>query len=178
MRFQSIRIKEGLLERTINFSDGANLIHSTKNSCGKPTLLRLLLYSIGYNIPSTKRMRFDQCEVETHLYCDALGEVSVIRYNKDFLELTHGNQKSTIVLPAQELEFHKLLFGNCNDDILLNLLGTFYIDQEKGWTLLNRGTVIGSIHFNIEELIRGLSGCNCNELLAEENRLTRIISKY
>lgn len=125
MRFQSIRIKEGLLERTINFSDGANLIHSTKNSCGKTTLLRLLLYSIGYNIPSTKRMRFDQCEVETHLYCDALGELSVIRYNKDFLELTHGNQKSTIVLPAQELEFHKLLFGNCNDDILLNLLGTF-----------------------------------------------------
>ena len=178
MRFQSIRIKEGLLERTINFSDGANLIHSTKNSCGKTTLSRLLLYSIGYNIPSTKRMRFDQCEVETHLYCDALGEVSVIRYNKDFLELTHGNQKSTIVLPAQELEFHKLLFGNCNDDILLNLLGTFYIDQEKGWTLLNRGTVIGSIHFNIEELIRGLSGCNCNELLAEENRLTRNISKY
>ena len=116
MRFQSIRIKEGLLERTINFSDGANLIHSTKNSCGKTTLLRLLLYSIGYNIPSTKRMRFDQCEVETHLYCDALGEVSVIRYNKDFLELTHGNQKSTIVLPAQELEFHKLLFGNFPDN--------------------------------------------------------------
>ncbi len=178
MRFQSIRIKEGLLERTINFSDGANLIHSTKNSCGKTTLLRLLLYSIGYNIPSTKKMRFDQCEVETHLCCDALGEVSIIRYSKDFLELTHDNQKSTIVLPAQELELHKLLFGNCNDDILLNLLGTFYIDQEKGWTLLNRGTVIGSVHFNIEELIRGLSGCNCNELLAEENRLTRNISKY
>ena len=58
-----------------------------------------------------------------------------------------------IVLPAQELELHKLLFGNCNDDILLNLLGTFYIDQEKGWTLLNRGTVIGSVHFNIEELM-------------------------
>lgn len=30
MRFQSIRIKEGLSERTINFSDGANLIHSGK----------------------------------------------------------------------------------------------------------------------------------------------------
>ena len=58
-----------------------------------------------------------------------------------------------IVLPAQELELHKLLFGNCNDDILLNLLGTFYIDQEKGWTLLNRGTVIGSVHFNIAELM-------------------------
>lgn len=28
MRFQSIRIKEGLSERTINFSDGANLIHT------------------------------------------------------------------------------------------------------------------------------------------------------
>ena len=149
MRFQSIRIKEGLSERTINFSDGANLIHSGKNSCGKTTLLRLMLYSLGYNIPSTKRMRFDQCEVESHLNCENLGDIVAIRYNKDFLELTYKKEKATFVLPAQEKELHELFFG-CTDEVILkNLLGAFYIDQEKGWTLLNRGTVIGSVHFNI-----------------------------
>lgn len=178
MRFQSIRIKEGLSERTINFSDGANLIHSGKNSCGKTTLLRLMLYSLGYNIPSTKRMRFDQCEVESHLNCENLGDIVAIRYNKDFLELTYKKEKATFVLPAQEKELHELLFG-CTDEVILkNLLGAFYIDQEKGWTLLNRGTVIGSVHFNIEELIRGLSGCDCSALLQEEAKLERDISKY
>ena len=137
-----------------------------------------MLYSLGYNIPSTKRMRFDQCEVESHLNCENLGDIVAIRYNKDFLELTYKKEKATFVLPAQEKELHELFFG-CTDEVILkNLLGAFYIDQEKGWTLLNRGTVIGSVHFNIEELIRGLSGCDCSALLQEEAKLERDISKY
>ena len=57
MIFRSIRIKEGMAEREISFSSGVNLIHSKKNSCGKTTLLRFMLYSLGYNIPSTKKIR-------------------------------------------------------------------------------------------------------------------------
>ncbi len=52
------------------------------------------------------------------------------------------------------------------------------MDQEKGWTLLNRGIVIGSIRFNIEELIRGLSGRDCSELIKKENRLLNERQKY
>lgn len=33
------------------------------------------------------------------------------------------------------------------------LLGCYYIDQEKGWTLFNRGLVIGKINFNIERFL-------------------------
>ena len=47
-----------------------------------------------------------------------------------------------------------------------------------GWTLLNRGIVIGSIRFNIEELIRGLSGRDCSELIKKENRLLNERQKY
>ena len=71
-----------------------------------------------------------------------------------------------------------MVFGIENKDIISNLLGVYYIDQEKGWTLLNRGIVIGSIHFNIEELIRGLSGINCTDLIEKETQLKRKISKY
>ncbi len=63
-------------------------------------------------------------------------------------------------------------------DVLNNILGAFYADQEKGWTLLNRGTAIGSIRFNIEELVRGLSGCDCSDLIRREAQLSKEVSKY
>lgn len=178
MIFRSIRIKEGMSERAIDFSRGVNLIHSGKNSCGKTTLLRFMLYVLGYNIPSTKKIKFNRCEVEVQLQCETHNEVALLRYSDDFVEATIGKSKQTFVLPAQLHELHKELFGTDNVDILNNLLGAFYVDQEKGWTLLNRGVVIGSIHFNIEELIRGLSGCDCSDLIKEETHLSHDIEKY
>lgn len=55
MIIKSIRIKNGLFSRYVEFSDYANLIHSQENSKGKTTLLRFLLYSLGYSIPNTKK---------------------------------------------------------------------------------------------------------------------------
>ena len=81
-------------------------------------------------------------------------------------------------MPEQQNELHSILFGTENADILGNLLGAFYVDQEKGWTLLNRGVAIGSIHFNIEELIRGLSGRDCTVLIQQESKLSRELGKY
>ena len=54
--------------------------------------------------------------------------------------------------------------------MLSNILGAFYFDQEKGWTLLNRGVVIGSIHFNIDELVRGIGEKDCSKLIAQEKK--------
>lgn len=91
---------------------------------------------------------------------------------------TKKDQKRTFVLPEQQNDLHTIIFGTENVDILGNLLGAFYVDQEKGWTLLNRGVVIGSIHFKIEELIRGLSDCDCSELIRKEAQLSREMTKY
>lgn len=178
MIFKSIRLKEGFIERKILFSEGVNLIHSKKNSRGKTTLLRIILYALGYNIPNTKKIKFSNCEVELVIDCETRGIIALLRYNDIAVEVTTGSEKQTFVLPEQQNELHKIVFGTENVDILRNLLGAFYIDQEKGWTLLNRGIVIGSIHFNIEELIRGLSGCDCSELIQKEARLSRELTKY
>lgn len=67
MIFKSLTITEGTRKKRIDFSDNANLVHSEKNSKGKTTLLRLLLYSIGYAIPSTKKIKFEECTTETVL---------------------------------------------------------------------------------------------------------------
>lgn len=178
MIIKCIRIKEGMFERSIDFSDQVNLIHSELNSKGKTTLLRFMLYAMGYNIPSTRQIRFDRCEVETNIMTEGHGLVTLFRTGNDFIVATTECGKETFVLPDQMNELHAVLFGTDNADILNNLLGAFYVDQEKGWTLLNRGVVIGSIHFNIEELIRGLSGRDCSDLINEEIKLSRNLGKY
>jgi len=178
MIFQSIRIKEGISERTIDFTEKVNLIHSQKNSRGKTTLLRFLLYSLGYNIPNTRKIKFERCEVEVKLLCDSNSEITILRYNNDFIVATIKETEITFVLPDQINALHKEIYGTDNSDILNNILGSFYVDQEKGWTLLNRGVAIGSIHFNIEELVRGLSGRDCSALIKKEVQLTKELGKY
>ena len=178
MNFKSIRIKEGMIERNISFFDNVNLVFSEKNSCGKTTLLRFLLYSLGYNIPNTKKIKFTNCEVETVIESEVSGEIALLRISKDFIDVTINGNKQTFILPDQQNELHKIIYGTDNKEILNNLLGIFYVDQEKGWTLLNRGVVIGSIRFNIEELIRGLSGRDCSDLIKKEVQLSRELNKY
>lgn len=180
MIFKSIYLKEGMFERVIDFVPQNNLIHSKKNTRGKTTLLRFMLYGLGYNIPSTKKIKFDKCYVELIIECEKLGTVKLVRdslYSIEF-SILPSTSNQTFVLPEQEIELHSLIFQNSNIDILNNLLGAFYIDQEKGWTLLNRGVVIGSIHFNIEALIRGLSNTDCSELIEKERVISREINKY
>ena len=178
MKFQSIRIKEGFSERTFDFIDGVNLIFSKENSKGKTTLLRFMLYSLGYNIPNTRKIRFDRCEVISTIFVDNVGEIVLSRYSNDFIEATVDDEKKTYILPDQLHDLHKIIFITENADVLNNILGAIYADQEKGWTLLNRGTAIGSIKFNIEELIRGLSGCDCSDLIRREGQLSKDLSKY
>ena len=151
MIIKSIRIKEGMFSRSIVFSDHANLVHSRQNSKGKTTLLRFLLYSLGYNIPNTRKIKFERCEVNTIISSEKIGEVSLSRTSNTHIVATINGGRTTYVLPEQQNELHGLIFGTENADILDNLLGAFYVDQEKGWTLLNRGVVIGSIHFNISK---------------------------
>lgn len=178
MIIKSISITEGLFSRTIDFSEKVNLIHSTQNSRGKTTLLRFLLYSLGYNIPNTRNIKFEHCEVKTQLYSENCGNMLLTRTATDHIVATIGGEMQTFILPEQQNDLHKLIFGSDNTDVLNNLLGAFYVDQEKGWTLLNRGVVIGSLHFNIEELIRGLSGIDCSELIRKEESLSRELGKY
>lgn len=178
MIFKTIKITEGLFSKTFNFSDKVNLIYSSQNTKGKTTLLRFLLYSLGYNVPNTRKFKFEQCSVELKFYSEKCGEISISRSANSHLTATINNERITYILPEQLTTFHEILFGTTNTNILDNLLGAFYVDQEKGWTLLNRGVVIGSIHFNIESLIRGLSNRDCSSLIFKEKSLVLELSKY
>ena len=64
MKYCSILIRDGIYEKKINFEKDVNLIFSKKNSRGKTTLLRLMLYGMGYDIPSTRKLNFNKMYIE------------------------------------------------------------------------------------------------------------------
>lgn len=177
MKFDYIKIREGMYERYIEFDKNNNLIFSEENSQGKTTLLRLLVYSLGYRIPDTKSIKFANCLVESRVH---IGEKCfiLIRQGEFFQLINQQGEKTEFVLQDEQDELHKIMFGVDNEDILHNLLGCFYVDQEKGWTLLNRGVVIGSNRFNVEELLRGLASRDCKELQKEIRKIENELQKY
>lgn len=178
MKIESLTIRDGALVKEFIFQAGNNLIHSRKNSVGKTTLLRAILYSLGYNIPGTKHFSMDRYEIESNILADDSQRIKLVRKAPSYLLLTANEKTRTFCLPEQADELHALFYKTGDINILDNILGVFYLDQEKGWTLLNRGVVIGSNHFNVEDFIQGLSGRDCSELKRKKVRLEQELSKY
>lgn len=163
--------------KVFSFGENVNIIFSKKNSVGKTTLLRLLMYALGYPIPSTRGMRFSDYETVL-MVVGANDEDFVLIRNRDYLEIHHNGEEKGYSLPVEQNEVHSLIFGISNLEVVDNLLGAFYVDQEKGWTLLNRGKAIGNIHFSIESLLRGLSNRSNDKLAQRLAIVKREISKY
>lgn len=165
-------------ENGIFYKFGRNtMIYSIHNSKGKTTLIRFILYALGYQIPATEGIGdFDNMKFEI-LIKNNEQNFSINR-EKDIVKVKINKESLEFKVPEQENELHCLIFGIENDTILNNLLAVFYIDQEKGWTLLNRGKIIGNIRFNIEEFIAGISNINIQNLISEKKVLNREIKKY
>ena len=165
-------------DRTYQYNfDSKNLIYSKANSKGKTTLLRFILYALGYQIPATEGIgEFDKMSFEINV--ERQNSIIIYRKAENVNVIIDGSITQKYVLPFQENELFTLIFGIDNITILNNLLAVFYIDQEKGWTLLNRGKIIGNNRFNIEEFIAGISGIDISNLLDEKRVLNNELKKY
>jgi hypothetical protein len=177
MRFISIKIKHGLFEDKFDFSDDINIIHSDKNSVGKTTLLRVIIYSLGYQIPNMRGLNFSRLNLDAEIITD-IGTKKHILRSGDYITVMDDIGEHGYSMPSDMCMLHRHIFGIKNDEVLENLLGAYYIDQEKGWTLLNRGKVIGGIQFTIEGLIRGLSNRTNDELKTRLTMVKRELQKY
>ena len=51
-----------LSRQKMAFGEGVNLIYSTENSQGKTTLIRILLFIMGFKVSPTKGVVFDSME--------------------------------------------------------------------------------------------------------------------
>lgn len=177
MRINYIYIERGEQKRKVEFNEYINLIYSKENSKGKTTLLRAILYGLGYNIPATDGIKtFDNFYIEIML--ENNNKEYIVERHGDIIKLHVEEETISYILPEQIIELHSILFGIEDELILNNLLAIFYIDQEKGWTLLNRGIIIGKNRFNIEDFIATLSEKDVMNINNEIKKLADEIKKY
>jgi hypothetical protein len=186
MIFKKLILQYEGKERTFNFSKKC-LIFSKENSVGKSTVLRLLFWALGYPVPGTYKMRFS--EVKTSIFFEQDGKkYRVNRNNKQIELLIAGETINSWLLTGRDEEWLAQIWGVSSLHVVRNILGAIYMDQDKGWTLLNRGKVIGNISFNVRDLLIGLQGNeadpdtslvkldNMNRTLAQVNQLLKIVN--
>lgn len=177
MKINYLRVKDN---DGINYYykfDDKTMIYSRENSKGKTTLVRFILYALGYQIPATEGIGdFEKISFEISV-CNSSKKIIVFRKANN-VQVKCDEKSYNFILPDQENELHSIVFEISNMTVLDNLLAVYYIDQEKGWTLLNRGKIIGNIRFNIEEFIAGISNINIDNLLSEKKVLNNEIKKY
>lgn len=176
MKIIDFTLKEGFFKKKIVFNNTFNLVYSKENSSGKTTFIRTLLYTMGYPIPSTKGIKFDNMEFWLTISSNDV-EYKLYRH-ASYMTVDDGHNEVAYSVPTDFYEIQGMITGCKNKEIVDSLLGAFYVDQEKGWTLLNRGKVIGNIPFNIENLVRALAGKDCSEQLRELKAINREIKKY
>ncbi|MFK5607394.1 hypothetical protein [Lactobacillus delbrueckii] len=155
MIFTKLILKSKDGKRVLDFSL-KTIIHSPKNSVGKSTLLRLLFWGLGYPIPSTYKLKFDRITVE--VYFEVGGQTFHTYRLGDKLEIFKDDKRIFEgIMPMDMSSAQSLIWNIDSPEVLENLLGVIYMEQDKGWTLLNRGKVIGNIRFNVRDLLIGLS---------------------
>lgn len=165
MKFISLKIEYKEKVRRFDFHESTTLIYSKDNSVGKSTLLRMLFYSIGYPIPGTESIQFKNLHLELEIN-SLKGPIIIQRHNSKMSMLT-GDKTLSYFLPLEHEHALAYIFGTDDLRVLNNIIGSIYLDQDKGWTLLNRGKVIGNIQFNIETLIEGLTNSDV-EILKQQ----------
>lgn len=176
MKLKKMTIEYEGLDRTFLFK-GNTLIHSNNNSSGKSTLLRILFYSLGYNIPQTKGLVFKKIKTTIDLE-NKLGVSRIIRLDDQVRIIFDDNATQEFLLPSDEKFILSQIWGTNNENVLSSIIGSIYMDQEKGWTLLNRGTVIGSIKFKIEDFLEGVSDRDLSKQKIELDNINKEIKKY
>lgn len=177
MIIENIKIISSDSEYTYSFSKDCNLIYSKENSKGKTTLIRFILYALGYQIPATEGIG-DFSKFTFIITINSKGNtIKLTRKDTEITFESNGN-KTSYTLPIEEKKLFAVIFGIEEILVLNNLLAIFYIDQEKGWTMLNRGKIIGNIRFNIEEFIAGLSGKDICAYIEEKQTINEELKKY
>ncbi len=153
------------------------LIWSKDNSCGKTTLIRFILYAMGFEVPPTKKIIIKNYNTKIEL--DNPKRIILRDGNTFTINCPDEGITKSFDLTNQMAEAHAFLFNINNLRIINNLLGTFYIDQEKGWTLLNRGKVISTkTSFNIEDFIIGLTSIDTSYYDSRIDKLEEEIKRY
>lgn len=184
MKINKLTICEGIngliepRKKVFNFGHNFNLIYSSENSVGKTTLVRSILFSLGFNIPNTKLIKFEKMTFEIELVTQKNENIVLIR-NGDSIELSSSDKDIlNFQLPLEQNKLHSIIFGEHSQKLLESLLGIFYFDQETGWDNPIRKLIIGNNRLNIQKLLLGVTGEDTEKLEDELKQVENEISKF
>jgi hypothetical protein len=179
MKINKLSISRGFFSPLEITFEKNTVITSDTNAKGKTTLLRFLLHAMGYKIPSTKKV--DMKGHQTILEVANSKEIMIIKREDDSLTIKYSDnhiQEFDLKEDRNRLIVQSIIFNTENYDFLRNLLMIIYIDQDKGWTLLNRGKAIGNNRFDVNDFIASLSGIDVGKINAELKNIDAEIKKY
>ena len=131
MKIQSLHLYDGLMVGDYDLGD-MTIVTSVHNRAGKTTLLRCLLYALGYPIPPMRGLSFEKMFFEITILGES-GDKMLLKRSNATIELVHctSGKTDTYSLPTDRNRLHQIIFGIENETVLDNLLGAFYLDQEK-----------------------------------------------
>ena len=155
MKINSIKITHKNEAFFCEFTE-KNHIFNPKSIQGKTTLIRFIIYGLGFDVPITHGLDPTSYRITIDLDCN--GSHFILNRRGRKIDLTHDDQTSVHVVDPSNVSLLSRITGCDNLGLLSNILGTFYIDQESGWMVFNRGKVISKQDYNIDRLIYSMSG--------------------
>ena len=177
MLIKEIHLTEGMYHKDVIFQEGINHIYSHHNSCGKTTLLRLILHGLGFTVPDLNELTLDKCQVK--LIIVSGNNVYNTSRNGRYLVVEKNNSESqTYILPRQSNDVLREILQINNNSLIECVLGSMYIDQDRGWSLLNRGKVLGKNSFDIDRFISSFSDDNLISLVEKRSALFNEQKRY
>ena len=171
MKILSFEISRNGIFKKINLND-VFLVYSSKNSTGKTTLLRSLAYGLGYEVQNTLHVDFSKYSFKTIIELEG----SKITLLRNGVSMVANNYEYD--LPEDANKLHSMLFGTSDSNILNNILGAFYIDQDYGWSIIGYGRYAGNVLYNLGSLVSGLNDFDDHGLNAKISALGTEIKKY
>ena len=158
---------------------GNTIIKSKVNSLGKTSLIRFLLFSLGYKIPSTNGINLSL--YKTSLFISR-GDSEYIIERKDNLVLISTMKEEKFVYNIRNKDernsLQMFIFGSDKPDFVEQLLGCFYIDQESGWVTSSSGKILLYNDFSTKELISSLLSDYTQEVNSKLSDTNSAIKKY
>lgn len=137
--------------------DRKSIISSKYNKKGKSTLLRVILYALGFEVVRTNGIANLDLRTNIKILTDDLEEIQIFRNNeKVILEESSSDKKRELHLPEDQEVLQSTFFDFNNEKLLENFLGTFYFEQGRGYSLINNGVVTPKNRFNLKELVTQL----------------------
>lgn len=133
--------------------DKKSIISSEHNEIGKSTLLRVILYALGFEVVMTNGIANLDLKTKIKILTDDLEEIQIYRNDdKVILKQNSSEEEIQLQLPDDRATLQSFFLNFSNDELLKNCLGTFYFEQDR-YSLINYGVVTPRNHFDLRELI-------------------------